>query len=333
MEPMRDHAAGEPRPHALARRFRSDAPDQTLRLEEIAAPGVESEQHLLWVDLCGPDDAQLRQTAARLALPQALVGRLLDRDGRPQLSNHGDAFLVRIECLGSAERRGTPLDIAAGPGFVMTRHPAPIGFLDELRAREQGETRIGVLTAESFVASLLDWYLADYLDAATACERAIDALEERIMQALESGQLPELDRLRREASRLRRQLHRHQRVFAAIGRPDFRPAPDQRPNPHLAALRRDYTHAVDSLEELRTLIGGTFDLFSTRIGMRTNRIMQALTVATVIFGFLAVVAATMGMNFQVAWFDTGARGFATTLAAMAAFALAALGYARWKRWI
>jgi magnesium transporter len=317
---------------ALVRLFRTDAPDQTLRLQDIAVP--TSEGDLLWVDLCNGGDALLREIARRLAVPQPMLECLLAAPGEPQVSNYGDAFLVRIRCLPRPSAgAGTALDIAAGPGFAATFHKAPIGFLDELREREQGETRIGVLTAESFAASLLDWYLSDYVDAATECERAVDDLEEAIMHKLEDRQLPELDRLRRQASDLRRMLNLHRRVFAAIGRPDFRPARDERPNPHFASVRRNYEHVAETLEDLRAMVGGSFHLFSTRIGMRTNRIMQALTVATVIFGFLAVVAATMGMNFKVAWFDTGAAGFGATLTGMAVVALGGLGLARWKRWI
>jgi Mg2+ and Co2+ transporter CorA len=319
--------------------FDAEADDQVL--DDVAVdPESLSEQQLLWVDVeAEQSDAALavvRRLAERLQLgPTApdLLGRL---DGRPRLHNVGDWFLVQVVAVeheGSLRFGGRALVIVCGRNFVLTLHPGPLAFLEQLRHREQGDTRLGTLRAESFTASLLDWQIESYLHAVSDFEAAVDRLEVAILSR--QGQreaLPELARLRRGASRLRRLLAPHRHVFGAMARPDFRPDTGEVADKQFRALEQRFERAMDAIETARELVVGSFELFATRTAQRTNETMRVLTFVTVLLGSLALAAGVLGMNFNVPFFQTGARGFWTTIAGMAFVVTCALGFARWRRW-
>lgn len=61
--------------------------------------------------------------------------------------------------------------------------------------------------------------------------------------------------------------------------------------------------------------------------------MRRLTFVTVLIGRLAVLAGILGMNFTVAFFDSGAVGFWSAIAGMVLLALIALAVPRARDWL
>ncbi|MCA1713904.1 MAG: hypothetical protein LC715_01840 [Gammaproteobacteria bacterium] len=337
--------------------FDADGEDRELDAAQIAVASL-SEQQLLWVDLCGEDPAPLDQLIAQLGLADHAAAVRAGLQGEPRVENFGEWFLIHATAIaegdgeecdaartgqgpdistssGNGRHTAQNLAIVSGHNFVLTLHNEPLRFLDELRERERADTKLGVLSAESFTASLLDWQLATYFDAVSRFEAAVDRLEITLLSSRRQREcLPELAQLRRVVSRLRRQLAPHRNLFAAMERPDFRPTPGGTPaDRHFSLLRERFEHAMDAVENARDLVVGSFELFATRTAQRTNDTMRVLTFFTVLLGSLAVLAGVLGMNFTVPFFDTGAEGFWIAITGMSVLALVALGVARARRWI
>lgn len=340
--------------------FDADARDSELAGGQID-PSKLSDRQLLWIDLCGTDGAQLQDVVAKLGLTNDLASLRAGMRGHPRVENFGDWFLVRAAAVttGNAADSHASTDdgvengtlhsdrigrlrfaaqeftIVIGHNFVLTLHDAPLRFIDELRQREQAETQLGVLSAESFTASLLDWTLATYFDAVSEFEAAVDRLEVNLLASQRQRDcLPDLADLRRVVSRLRRQLAPHRNLFAALQRPDFRPsADDAAADGHFRRLGERFDHATEAVENARDMVVGTFELFATRAAQRTNDNMRRLTFATVLIGTLAVLAGVLGMNFDVPFFATGASGFWSAIAGMVALTVVALVVARARDWL
>jgi Mg2+ and Co2+ transporter CorA len=311
---------------------------------EIAPDAIDldalTERQLLWVDLEDNRGDDSRDIVDRLVEKLRLEsGRaaLHALDGKPALQNFDDWFLVEVaavECPGKLQFEGRGLAIVCGRDFVVSLHRGPVEFLDELYAREHGETRIGALRAESFTASLLDWHVDSYLKAVSELEAEVDRLEVSVLSsAVYHECLPELARLRRGASRLRRMLAPHRHVFGSLARPDFRPDENGGTEKEFRALEQRFERAMDAVENARELVVGSFELFTTRSAQRTNDTMRVLTFVTVLLGTLAVIAGVLGMNFKAPLFDSGAPGFWVTIVAMGLIALVATAVARWRRWL
>jgi Mg2+ and Co2+ transporter CorA len=320
--------------------FDADHDDRTLQEAEVD-PGALGDRQLLWLDVeqTGeqPATALVARLAQRLGLGDAALAALRAFDGHARVQNFGDWFVAQaivVEHEGQLKFTGRGLAIVSGRNFVLTVHRGPLAFMDQLRTRERADTRLGMLSAESFTASLLDWQLVSYFDAVSDFEAAVDRLEVGIMTSRRNPEcLPELAELRRGASRLRRMLAPHRNLFSALARPDFRPDADGDANAHFIALDDRFARAMDAVENARDLVVGSFELFTTRTAQRTNDTMRVLTVVTVLLGTLAVVAGVLGMNFPAPFFDSGARGFWTAVGTMAGLTAAILLLARWRRWL
>jgi Mg2+ and Co2+ transporter CorA len=322
-------AATDRAPHAVL--FDADGNDREVSLEQLDLD-VRSERQLLWVDLPA-EDAQ--PWLRRLGLEAAMTA-VKDDKGKPRLQNFGEWFLLRVDAIadpGTLAFPRQPLILIVGHNVVVTVHRDRLEYLNELRDRERADTQLGVLSAERFTAAVLDWQMTTYFDAVATLEAEVDRLEVQLLtRRVPRDLLPDLARLRRAASRLRFLLAPHRGVYNAMARPDFQPDADEANEAQFRALNERFERSLDAVEATRDLVIGSFELFASRTAQRTNETMRVLTFVTVVLGSLAVIAGVLGMNFDVPFFKTGARGFIAAVASMGALVVAAIAVARWRRW-
>jgi magnesium/cobalt transport protein CorA len=315
--------------------YRADEPDLEVELEPRVI-GALNERQLLWIDLASPDSGEIARVAQLLDFrPGAL--RLPERVRRPTVENYGHCFSLTVYAAldrADGHSQAKPMTLVAGENFVVSVHNGDLPFIDELRRREKGDTRLGELTSESFVASLLDWQLSTFFHAVERIEHDVDVAEVAILgrQQQPTGFLRKMVAARQEISELRRLLKPHRDVFYALARPDFTPTEAPETRPHYRALINHFERAEDALESARDLVVGSFDLFSTRAAQRTNETMRALTFVTVLMGSLSLIAGILGMNFDVPFFTSGEQGFYTVMTLMGAVVVGALAIGRWRRW-
>lgn len=317
-----------------ARLFTAHQDDRDLDISELS--GLRPEQdELLWVDLQDPDAYTLDEVFESLGVEEETRRSLRDPATNPTTGKGGEQFWVRVVAVSVGDglkMEGCLLQVAAGKDWVLTLHRDPIDFINRVRRREPVGSDIGRLRAESFVAALLDWHLSTYFGAAADFEVAIERLEVSILDDKTRECLPEMRRLRKAASRLRRMLSPHRAVFGALSRPDFSPASDKLVDRHFAALDTRFERAMDMVENARDLVIGSFELLSSQTALKTNNSMRTLTFATVITGILAVIAGVLGMNFDAPFFKTQTTGFVVAAGAMLALAGAALWLGRRRAW-
>ena len=187
--------------------FDADHDDRVID-EAVIDCAALSDRQLLWIDVEQQgeqiDDAALQHLVERLGLGDDALPALRALNGHGRLQNFGDWFLAQaivVEHEGGLKFNGRGLAIVAGRNFVLTLHRGPLAVLDELRTREHADTHLGVLSAESFTASLLDRQLASYFDAVTDFEAEVDRLEVAVLgRGFRQDYLPQLAALRRGAS-------------------------------------------------------------------------------------------------------------------------------------
>lgn len=315
------------------RLFDLNGDDKDIALDSVSLDNISDEQ-LLWIDLTGPRVRDLPRVAQQLGWPAELAGMLSGTS--PQLRVFGTTFVVTVVAArndGQLQFSGMVLTIVAGHNYVVSIHPDTIDFISELQQREAGNSDIGVLSAQSFVASLLDWHLGSYFDAVSDFEAADERLETGILAGNHRDCLHSLRELRKTASRLRRMMAAHRGVFSAMARPDFLPSAGEQSNGHYLTLDEHYQRALDAVEATRDIVIGTFELFSNQTALRTNDVVRGLTFVTVLIGGLAVIAGVLGMNFEAPIFKTGMTGLLVAIGAMLVLSVAGVVVARWRDWI
>jgi len=311
--------------------FDADGADEAVEVDEAVIRRL-TDRRLLWVDVEGDGEAELRQVADTLGFETESVRALLNPIGRPRLNVLGEYFEIKVVALDDHDQP-LELDLLAGRNWVATVHRATIPFLDELRDRLRPDTELGRLNAPSFLAALLDWQVGTYFASVQELERDIDRLDDRALREKEPEDvLRDLIRMRHRIGAVRRTLTPHREVFAALARPDFEVVASSESAAHFRALIDRLERAISAVENVRELLIGSFDILMTRTGQRTNDVMRILTIISVILLPASVLAGVMGMNFRLGLFDDN-RVFWVVIGVMVAIAVVVLLAARRRRWI
>ena len=224
-----------------------------------------------------------------------------------------------------------PLDIVAGRDWVLTVHDGAVPAIDRILEGIEGETRLGALDAGGFVGAIVDSAIVGYYRVIEGIEADIDALDDAALRHRRGDDvLAQLVAMRRRISRVRQALTPHREAFAILARPDLA-LHEELGRPWPGVLQR-LEGAIDSVEQTRESLLGTYDVFMGREAQRDSTVMKIFTVLSAVLLPAVVLAGVMGMNFDMAFFDD-ASNFWIAIGLMVALAASVLGVVRWRGWL
>ena len=320
--------------------YDAEGHDGPIALDQINLEA--GDQTLLWVDLLAPSSDETARVAASLQISQRCI---LHRPTTEEASiqNFGDhlTFFLTLPSyhpLSADHRSGHKgidmLGFVVGDGWLITSHEGDAPLLEQFKEKDRGETSIGALSSSALAASLIDWHLGLFFDAANGIAAEVDTLDEHILRDTASKSLlGRIVMLRRKLSRVRAALVVNRPVFYGLSRVDCLIVAKSDAADHYALLSSRFERALDEIERVRDLINGSFDLFASRSGLQTNNLVKALTVVTAVLGYFGAVAGLMGMNLKSTLFNGGDRTFAVIVITLSITSAAAIIFARRRKWL
>ena len=181
----------------------------------------------------------------------------------------------------------------------------------------------------------MDWHLGPYLAASEGLEAVCDELDDTILaeQSIQSNLLPAIASGKHYISDLRRWLVPQRSVFYGLSRPHVALVTGIASNEQFKNLERRFERALDIVEHGREQVQSSFDLYSARLGEKTNVLIRRLTYISIVLGAVGAVAGLFGMNFDTPYTHSGVLGFWLVIGALGTF-IAVFGFvSRWQRWI
>jgi magnesium transporter len=299
------------------------------------------EDQLLWVDVDGRDSHAIEQLRTTFDLPGETTKVLASDQTVAQLLRYRERVHLRLIAMEPAESRDksegaeadarpSSIDIVVAQNVVITSHQGTTSAFDHFLGQLRGDSELGALVAADFLTILVDSVLAGYMELVEAIVRRIDALDEVALRAGRSQAfLAEVVLLRRKVATLRRALAPHRWAFAPLARPDFELEGLGKPWP---GIMDRLEQTIESVENARELIIGSFDVYMASSAQRSNDVMKALTILSAILLPAVVLAGVMGMNFKIGFFDDPGN-FWLAVGAMLVLAGTVLAASRWRGWI
>jgi len=292
---------------------------------------------LLWVDLEEFSTGAAGALRREFDLDQESINRLDESAGSAFFHDGGDYVhlsayvpdtaatnqLVRLECI-------------AGERWVITAHQGRSSALDAFAERVTGSGQTGEMDGPSFLATLLEWLLNEFVLAFERIEQDLEDFDARAMRGDISrspeDQIEYLVQRRSRVGQLRRALLAHREPFLALAHPELEAIGDSRSADRFMRLFDRFNATLQAARDVRESIVSSFDVLIARTGHRTNEIVKVLTLASVMFLPGALLAGVLGMNFHVGLFDHP-EGFWVASGVIVAFIAATLATAKLRRWI
>ena len=189
------------------------------------------------------------------------------------------------------------LDIFLGANFLVTYRRARIVALDKVRTFVERDVDNRLLRGpDHLLYQILDLGIDDHLAAIEHLDEAIDDAQDEIFEAATQSTLQKIIRVKRAVARLHRLIAPQREVINRLARDD---------HPQIGEKERVYFRDVydglvrlhDVTESVRDLVASALESYLSIISNRTNDIMKALTIATVLFLPMNFVVGFFGMNF------------------------------------
>ena len=284
--------------------------DRTLTAKELAGAKITTDT-LLWVNA---SKAQI----VKAKLPKELaaaIGEARFDDLTVRVYDTFYAFAVPVAADNPAP--AAPVNMFVGENWLITLGEGDAVDFTDFISHDVGETMKGKLSGSTLAAALLSDYFGRIHHRVSMIDREVDRVEERVLVTREGrNTLQVMAVMRRQVSRLRHVLADYRPVIHALTRPDFLPELTDDDTKHFRYLQAGYERLEDDVNRVREAVVGSFDLYSTRIALDTNRLIRTLTFFTIGIGLVGAVAGVFGMNFQVEMFEQGQAPFAVVAVIM-----------------
>ncbi|WP_174874706.1 magnesium/cobalt transporter CorA [Vogesella oryzae] len=290
---------------------------------------------VLWLNVYGlTDPALLQAIGQRFGLHPLVLEDILNTRQRPKVDDYGDYLFIATRVYryqhDSERLQHDQVYLVIGNGFVLSFQTQPLGVFATLRERlAQGRGQLRQQGADYLAYGLLDAIIDDYFGVIDQFNTRVEQLDKQVLSGHDRFILARIQRQKQEAMRLRRALVPLREVLNVLPRGDY--AFFQHGT--LLYLRDafDHTlHLIESLETAREVISGMLDLYMSAQSNRLNVQMRVLTVITIIFMPLTLIAGIYGMNFdnmpELHWHY----GYYGVMAGMLLIALL-LGFIFWRR--
>ena len=279
----------------------------------------------VWLNIKGAmDEAVCELLAKQFGLP-ALALQDANRERHPpKLEVFDDLIFIMLRDLLAEETtqkyRVSQVSLFLGKNFLVSHHrdeaPSVTACFEAIQA--QSET---LKAGPAHIVYLVGRRIVDeYTPVVLNLEEKLVELEDMVFERSDDNVIELITRYSRSLKWLRRHLVYQRDVMAQLRRPAV-PLP-------IKLNKHEYNDVFEHLERLASLCQLNHelasDLLNTHLSLashRLNNVMRILTITTVIFLPLALLAGVYGMNFQfmpeLSW-HYGYFGVLTTMAAIVA---------------
>jgi len=297
-------------------------------VEPAELPKALATGKLTWIDITGPDDGEAAMMRDVLNFHPLAIEDTRNQHQRPKVEEYPNHLFLILNPgdLREAECHFRELDVFVAENLIVTVHPDPEPILAEAEARLARMFGAEVTPAHVLYA-LLDTVVDGYFPMLDDLGDEIDELEDLVLERPDSDTLNRLFRLKRQLVQVRKVVAPQRDAMTLINRRDLPYLKTEQLSYYLRDVQDHLLRITDMTDTFRDLLSSGIDLYMSATSNRLNRVVNRLTVVTVVVGVLAVVTGFYGMNFEHTWPPFGSWWgvpFALVLMAGAAAAVATL---------
>ncbi len=256
-----------------------------------------------WYDIRGLHDvALIEEVGKRFEVHPLILEDVLDTGQRPKFEEYPNGFFFTFRALKFREEAGEieieQVALFVEKGTVISFQERDDDLFEAVRQRlGAGKGKIRRRGADYLAYALADAVADNYFAILDQIEAQIEDLEAEIIANPQTSTKAKIHSLKYATLMLRK----------AVG--PLREAVHRFSNCEHESIAEDtqlfvrdlHDHTIqvmDMVETSRDLLNGLYDLYSSEISFKMNRVMQLLTVVTTIFIPLSFLAGVYGMNFQ-----------------------------------
>jgi magnesium transporter len=330
-----------PSQQVRTRVWRNGIPDDAGAPLERLGDVVGRPDTLVWVDLCGPDEAMLRRVADELGLDPHAVEDALTEDERPKVSHSPSQLFLTTTAIWCATTDSTlvatRVSAFALPGALITVRLDDRFDMAAVEQRWDENADLLKFGERALLHGLLDDIVDGYFAVVEILDDGIEAIED-LLFAEDTEDPNALQRrtfaLRKSLAQARRTILPMREVVNSVLRraTDGADGSNAELLPYFEDINDHMLRAADWVDSLRDLVSSVIDTNMSLADTRMNLIMKKLTSWAAIVAVPTAVTGYFGQNVPFPGAGS-APGFWASLVLMVVLAVILYVIFRVKDWL
>jgi len=292
----------------------------------------------VWVDLAAPSPeeyAVLRDLfhfhplAVEDAVAETHHPKVEAYDGYLYLVLHGIHYQKSQEAFATHDT-----DFFLGSNYLVTVHDGQTRTIAAIQELCQRNAHVLAEGPAALMHRIVDQMVEHYRPEVEGLEAWLDELEQQVFERPRGDLVRQILHVKRDVTALRRIAMPQRDMISRLARREF-PMITQELAYRFRDVYDDLVRLSDEALLFQDRVSALLDAHLSNISNRLSAVMKVLTVITVIFMPLTLVAGLYGMNMKLPLVgsEVDPRPFWWLISGMAAAVLGMLGLFRYKRWI
>lgn len=287
----------EPGPFVAAFRF---DPKTERRIEVSEARAAMEDGEFLWIDLDLRDDATLGIiNNLGLMHPEALEDALSQAPAT-QVARYDTQLHIAVTATRVHDKslELDRVDVVVAKSFLLTLHRSAPHFLRKTRRQYVEDFRQFARSPSFLLYELWDHLIDDYLQVQKKFEERVESLQAVLRTDADDQVFVQISELGADLLHFRKVLLPARAVLTDLS---TRKSPyiSEATQPFLGNMVGTIERVLQDLLVDRDILSESLNLYMSLVSYRTNRVMNRLTVVSVIFLPLTFLCGVYGMNFEV----------------------------------
>jgi magnesium transporter len=262
--------------------------------------GAMAAGRFCWIDIDVEDPVAAREVVSRLGLVRdEILDAALHHEPGTQLGRYDDYLhLVVSGCRLSGHHFDLErIDAVMGEHFLLTLHKGQTVVLDTVKKSYKADFYRFARSPSFLVYELWDHLLDNYLAVQKDFEERVAELQRALMKDVDDAVFTRISDLGADLLHFRKVLLPARGVLTELStrKSLFISEATQ---PFLANMLGTLERVLGDLLVDRDILSESLNLYMSYVGHRTNRVMNKLTVVSIIFLPLTFLCGVYGMNFD-----------------------------------
>ncbi len=255
-----------------------------------------------WIDIDSEDPEEARRLIESLkVVDQATIDSALKNEPSTQHARFDD--YIHLVVSGCRQRGGKfdleRVDVVIAEKFFLTVHKGPVAFLSAVRRDYRSDFLRFARSPSFLVYELWDHLIENYLSVQKVMEERVEHLQHELSSGVvDDAVFARISELGADLLHFRKVLLPARSVLTDLSsrRSLFISEATQ---PFLANMVGTLEHVLQDLLVDRDILSESLNLYMSVVSHRTNKVMNRLTVVSVVFLPLTFLCGVYGMNFEV----------------------------------
>lgn len=262
---------------------------------------MSADKGLFWVDLEDPTEDEIDYLTDVFGFHDLTVEDCILPNHRPKVDDYTDYLFIIFHAM--ALKNGLvnadnlqilELQFYLGNHYLVTFHEDPILLVNQTRTRVTMHPALMAKGSDFLLHILMDAVVDEMTRILDRMEDKLDTIEDRIL-ADEEGALQEMNEFKAVVSKFRKFAGPHRDVIRALMSQTFAFISDRR----VIYFKDIHDHLVsinETANMFREIMASTLDSYLSMVQKKMNDVVKVLTVFTVIFMPLNLIAGIGGMS-------------------------------------